>query len=80
MNSQVGLVTGEEQLREKLSSLFGEVNGYLGKPTSSQESLASALELRVEEATRRAREILKLYSFETRAQIEERLRKARSKR
>lgn len=80
VNSQVGLVTGEEQLREKLSSLFGEVNGYLGKPTSSQESLASALELRVEEATRRAREILKLYSFETRAQIEERLRKARSKR
>ena len=80
VNSKMGLVTGEEQLRERLSSLFGEVNSYLGKPTSSQEALASTLELRVEEATRTAGEILKHYSFETRTQIEARLRKARSKK
>ncbi|MCX6139582.1 MAG: glycosyl hydrolase [Candidatus Kapabacteria bacterium] len=76
VNTKVGQVTGEEQLRERLSSLFGEVNGYLGHPTSSQETLALALEVKVKEATTQAQEILGPYAFETRAQIEDRLRRA----
>ena len=31
-----GAITGEERLREFLGSLYGDVNGYLGKPTQSQ--------------------------------------------
>lgn len=81
VNTKVGQVTGEEQLRESLSSLFGEVNRYLGRPSSSQETLASSLKVKVNEATERVQAILKPYGFETRSQIEDRLRKvARTRR
>jgi hypothetical protein len=43
-----GWLSGEEQLREKLSNLFGAINGYEGKPTHSQleqiDVLATELE------------------------------------
>ena len=38
-----GAITGEERLREFLSGLYGEVNGYEGRPTREQASRADAL-------------------------------------
>ncbi len=34
--SDAGVLSGEEKLREKLSELFGAVNGYDGRPTESE--------------------------------------------
>ncbi len=39
-----GAITGEERLREFLAGLYGDVNGYEGRPTASQEARAGALE------------------------------------
>ncbi len=43
-----GMITGEERIRELLGQLYGEVNGYEGRPTDYQaarsESLAHELE------------------------------------
>jgi len=38
-----GRFTGEEQLREKLGSLYGAVNGFDGRPTESQLSYQQTL-------------------------------------
>jgi hypothetical protein len=38
-----GAITGEERLREFLAGLYGEVNGYDGRPTQEQVSRADAL-------------------------------------
>jgi len=38
-----GMVTGEERLREYLGELYGDVNGYEGRPTDSQVARAEAL-------------------------------------
>ena len=38
-----GMVTGEERLREFLAGLYGDVNGYEGRPTDSQAARAGVL-------------------------------------
>jgi photosystem II stability/assembly factor-like uncharacterized protein len=38
-----GRLTGEEQLREKLGTLYGAVNGYDGRPTGSQVAYKEVL-------------------------------------
>ncbi|MEO8659671.1 MAG: sialidase, partial [Bryobacteraceae bacterium] len=38
-----GAITGEERLREYLGSLYGDVNGYEGKPTAEQVARAGTL-------------------------------------
>ncbi len=38
-----GMITGEERLREFLGGLYGDVNGYEGRPTNSQVARADAL-------------------------------------
>src|SRR4051812_41442372 len=38
-----GAITGEERLREFLGGLYGDVNGYDGRPTDSQTARADAL-------------------------------------
>ena len=39
-----GRLTGEERLREQLGDLYGKVNGYDGRPTNGQISLADVLD------------------------------------
>jgi hypothetical protein len=38
-----GMITGEERLREYLGELYGDVNGYDGKPTDEQAARTAAL-------------------------------------
>jgi hypothetical protein len=38
-----GMVTGEERLRENLADLYGDVNGYDGRPTQTQIDRAEAI-------------------------------------
>ncbi len=38
-----GMITGEERLREYLGRLYGDVNGYDGRPTDAQVERAGAL-------------------------------------
>jgi photosystem II stability/assembly factor-like uncharacterized protein len=38
-----GAITGEERIREYLTNIYGEVNGYDGKPTNSQVERTDAL-------------------------------------
>ena len=38
-----GMITGEERLREYLGGLYGDVNGYDGRPTASQVARTEAL-------------------------------------
>lgn len=80
VNTKIGAVTGEEQLRERLSSLFGEVNGFLGRPTASQRSLATLLGARVASATEKAQKLLSPWGLESRRAVEERLRKSRGRK
>ncbi|MFQ5630768.1 MAG: WD40/YVTN/BNR-like repeat-containing protein, partial [bacterium] len=40
---QGGFITGEEQLRERLTTLYASVSGYAGKPTQSELDRMSAL-------------------------------------
>jgi len=47
-----GAVTGEERLREYLGGLYGDVNGYEGRPTDSQVARAGALERELEDVIR----------------------------
>src|SRR5262249_24456973 len=44
-----GMITGEERLREFLGGLYGDVNGYEGRPTDSQVARAGALERELED-------------------------------
>jgi len=37
------MITGEERLREFLGGLYGDVNGYEGRPTDQQAARADAL-------------------------------------
>jgi photosystem II stability/assembly factor-like uncharacterized protein len=59
VNSKVGFVTGEEQLRERLATLYGEVNGYLGRPSESQLLLMSGLAKRVIDGMNRVERVLR---------------------
>jgi photosystem II stability/assembly factor-like uncharacterized protein len=45
-----GLVTGEEQLREQLASLYSEISRYGGRPTRSQIERAGTLEAELKKA------------------------------
>jgi hypothetical protein len=45
-----GFIAGEQQLREHLTSLYGAVNGYEGRPTSSQVDYMETLESRLSQA------------------------------
>jgi hypothetical protein len=38
-----GAITGEERIREYLTSVYGDVNNYDGKPTNSQAERTDAL-------------------------------------
>jgi photosystem II stability/assembly factor-like uncharacterized protein len=44
-----GMITGEERLREFLGGLYGDVNGYEGRPTDSQVARAGVLERELED-------------------------------
>jgi photosystem II stability/assembly factor-like uncharacterized protein len=47
-----GAITGEERLREYLAGLYGDVNGYEGRPTDSQVARADALARELEDVIR----------------------------
>jgi hypothetical protein len=47
-----GMITGEERLREYLGGLYGDVNGYDGRPTASQLARADALNRELEDVIR----------------------------
>ncbi len=53
-----GFLAGEEQLRERLSSLYGAVNGYEGRPTDSQIEYLAVLESELADAERKFRALL----------------------
>jgi hypothetical protein len=55
--SEGGWLSGEEQLREKLGTLYGAINGYDGRPTQSQLDLAAVLGQRLETGEARAEAI-----------------------
>ena len=46
------MITGEERLREYLGGLYGDVNGYDGRPTASQVARADALNRELEDVVR----------------------------
>jgi len=48
-----GLITGEKRLREKLGELYGAVNRFTGRPTTSQLQRKEILEAQLVEAERR---------------------------
>ena len=48
-----GLLTGEEQLREKLGGLYGSVNGYEGRPTNTQLEQLAVLGGQLDQAAQR---------------------------
>ena len=52
-----GLLSGEEQLREKLGQLYGGVNAYEGRPTKSQLDQMTVLEGRLAQAEARLKAI-----------------------
>ncbi len=47
-----GAITGEERLREFLGGLYGDVNGYDGRPTEEQAKRADALGRELEDVVR----------------------------
>ena len=47
-----GMITGEERLREFLGGLYGDVNGYEGRPTDSQVARADALSRELDDVVR----------------------------
>src|ERR1019366_8245886 len=47
-----GMITGEERLREYLGGLYGDVNGYEGRPTDSQVARADVLSRELEDVIR----------------------------
>jgi hypothetical protein len=48
-----GQITGEEQIRERIGTLYGGVNGYDGRPTKSQIDRMGALEKELDAAAAR---------------------------
>ena len=47
-----GAITGEERLREFFGNLYGDVNGYEGRPTDSQVARADVLARELEDVVR----------------------------
>ncbi|MBM4179144.1 MAG: glycosyl hydrolase [Ignavibacteria bacterium] len=79
VNTKQGAVTGEEQIREKLAGLYGEVNGYLGRPGAMQLALLEELRKRIMQATNEAEKLLSGRLTESREQTFARL-KSQSKK
>jgi len=52
-----GAITGEERLREFLAGLYGDVNGYEGRPTESQVARAEALSRELEDVIKEFRDL-----------------------
>jgi len=52
-----GMITGEERLREFLGGLYGDVNGYDGRPTDSQVARADALTRELDDVVREFTEL-----------------------
>ena len=50
-----GMITGEERLREYLGRLYGDVNGFDGRPTDAQVERANALGKELEDVIREFR-------------------------
>jgi hypothetical protein len=74
VNTKQGAVTGEEQLREKLASLYGEVNGYLGRPGSMEQVLFEQIRRRVIDARDQCEKLVAGRLSETREQTYGRLK------
>ena len=51
--SEAGWLSGDEQLREKLGSIYGAINGYDGRPTRAQLDRAASLERQLGAASQR---------------------------
>ena len=47
-----GMITGEERLRENLTDLYGDVNGYEGRPSQTQVERSDALAKELADVTR----------------------------
>jgi photosystem II stability/assembly factor-like uncharacterized protein len=47
-----GMITGEERLRELMGGLYGDVNSYEGRPTTSQVERAAALGRELDDVVR----------------------------
>jgi hypothetical protein len=47
-----GMITGEERLREFLGGLYGDVNGYDGRPTDEQVARADVLSRQLDDVVR----------------------------
>ncbi len=65
-----GFIAGEEQLREKLTALYGSVNGYEGKPSKSHLDYAGVLEAEVAAGERRFAAVLAEHLDALNAQLE----------
>jgi photosystem II stability/assembly factor-like uncharacterized protein len=57
-----GAITGEERLREFLAGLYGDVNGYEGRPTDSQVARTDALAHELEDVIKDFRALATKYS------------------
>lgn len=80
VNTKEGMITGEEQVRERLSSLYGEVSGYLGRPSNTHQQYAERLKQRVAEATNATQTLLATITgvaLPTRREVETALRSAK---
>jgi hypothetical protein len=47
-----GAITGEERLRELMGGLYGDVNSYEGRPTTSQVERGAALGRELDDVVR----------------------------
>jgi hypothetical protein len=47
-----GMITGEERVREFVAELYGDVNGYEGRPTDSQAARADVLSHELDDVIR----------------------------
>lgn len=79
VNTRPGMMglTGEEQLREVISALYGEVNVYLGRPGDTQQAHAQKLADRVRQARERGEQLVQGIITESREQSEAYLRTSR---
>lgn len=80
VNTKEGMITGEEQVRERLASLYGEINSYLGRPSNSHQQLAATLQRRVNDATQATQALLselRAFGLPTRSEVASTLRSAK---
>jgi hypothetical protein len=59
-----GAITGEERLREFLTGLYGDVNGYDGRPTAQQSARADSLSRELEDVITEFRALAAKYNAE----------------